>query len=327
VSGDVFQLQGEEIVSMSNVTIRDAKSGSTAKVLVGFGFNCYQFTAIHRNEPVELLWAEPGYETGKCRASGGGIPIMFPFAGRIPGTVFRWDGRDYHLAEGDGRGNAIHGFVMSRPWRITAQTDDSVTGQFHASVDDPALLECWPADFRITCTYRISGTTLDSVFILDNPDDHPLPYGFGTHGYLRLSLGGADSNDCIVRLPVTHRWELTDMLPTGRRLAVPNSAALQSGAPFRDMTYDDIFTGLQFQDDWCTAAILDPRAQRTLKLQFDRIFRECIVYTPPHREAICIEPETCVPNAFDLSRRGLDAGPTQLPPGCSVQGRIRMELS
>jgi aldose 1-epimerase len=293
---------------------------------VGFGFNCFQFTAVKDGRPVELLWAEPGFESGTKRASGSGIPIMFPFAGRIPGTIFRWENREYQLAEGDGIGNAIHGFVMTRPWRVAAQTEDSVTGQFQASVDDPSLLECWPADFRITCTYRIEGTTLDTHVLLENPDQRPLPYGFGTHPYFRLSLGGASSEDCIVRLPVSHQWELVDMLPTGVRPAVANAGDLQRGLPFREMTYDNIFTGLQFDGDCCAATIHDPLAGKTLFVEFNRIFRELVVYTPPHREAICIEPETCVPNAFDLSRRGLDAGPTQMPPGGRVEGRIRMRL-
>lgn len=313
-------------MSTSCVAIRDAKSGSSAKILVGFGFNCFQFTAVKNGQPVELLWAEPEFESGTKRASGSGIPIMFPFAGRIPGTIFRWEGREYQLTAGDGIGNAIHGFVMDRPWRVIAQAEDCLTGQFQASVDEPSLLQCWPADFRITCTYQIVGTTLETHVVLENPDQRPLPYGFGTHPYFRLSLGGASSEDCIVQLPISHQWELVNMLPTGARPAVVNADELQRGAPFRGMTYDNIFTGLQFDGEWCAAKIHDPVAGSTLSIEFNRIFREIVVYTPPHRDAICIEPETCVPNAFDLSRNGLDAGPTQLPPGGRVEGRIRMRL-
>ena len=317
---------GDATVSVECVTIRDVNSGSLARVLVGFGFNCYQFTAVHRGEGVECLWAEPGFESGNCRPTGSGIPLMFPFAGRIPGTVFRWEGREYQLTAGDGRGNALHGFVMNRPWRILAQTADSVTGVFQASVDDPKILESWPADFRITCTYRIRGCELDTRVILENPDTTPLPYGFGTHPYLRVSLGGSPPADCVVRLPVTESWELVEMLPTGKRLPVPGADALQRGAPFAQLTLDDIFTGLQFAGEECVAEICDPGARRSLKIAFDRAFRECVVYTPPHREAICIEPETCVPNAFELSRRGLDAGPTVLQPGERVAGRVAMRV-
>jgi aldose 1-epimerase len=43
-------------------------------------------------------------------------------------------------------------------------------------------------------------------------------------------------------------------------------------------------------------------------------FRECVVYTPPHREAICIEPLTCAAGAAALAQRGIDAGWRVLPP-------------
>ena len=71
-------------MNVQQVTIRDEASGSSAKILAGLGFNCYQFTAVDRGTPVEMLWSEPTFESGRCRASGSGIPLMFPFAGRIP---------------------------------------------------------------------------------------------------------------------------------------------------------------------------------------------------------------------------------------------------
>ena len=318
---------GDPTVNVQQVTIRDAASGSSARILAGFGFNCYQFTAVDRGTPVEILWSEPTFETGRARASGSGIPLMFPFAGRIRGTIFRWDNREFQLTAGDGLGNALHGFVIDRPWRVVAQSADAVTGQFQASVDDPLLLNSWPADFRITCTYRVRGTQLECHLIAANPDTQPLPCGMGTHPYFRLSLGGAAPEDCIVRLPISERWELVDMLPTGQRLIVEEAKAFQRGRPFREITLDDIFTGLKFDGNWCTAEIHDPTAGRTSIVRFDQAFRECVVYTPPHREAICIEPETCVPGAFELAARGIDAGLRVLAPGESFEAHIVMGLS
>jgi len=319
--------QGDPTVNVQQVTLCDEATGSTAKILAGYGFNCYQFTAVDRGTPVELLWSEPTFESGLGRASGSGIPLMFPFAGRIPGTIFRWDNREFQLTAGDGRGNAIHGFVMDRPWRVIAQSADSVTGQFRASVDDPLLLDSWPADFRLTCTYRLRGTRLEFRVVAENPDSRPLPCGFGTHPYFRLSLGGTNPEDCIVRLPVTRRWELVDMLPTGQRLPVEDAGAFQRGRPFREITLDDVFTGLRFEGSWCTADMRDPAAQRTSFVQFDQAFRECVVYTPPHREAICIEPETCVPGAFELAGRGIDTGLRVLAPGEKFEANIVMGLA
>jgi aldose 1-epimerase len=305
------------------VTIRDA-SGASAKILVSQGFNCFRFTAMPDGRPVEVLYAPNDFEGGQGRPSRGGIPLLFPFPGRIRGTTFTWEGKQYALEAGDAFGNAIHGFALSRPWRVIEQSEHKVVGQFHAWRDDPSLKERWPADFRLTAAYAIDATALRAEYTIENPCDVPLPCGFGTHPYFRVPLGGDKADDCAVKLPVSARWELKDMLPTGQRLELPDAAALQSGRRFGDLQLDDAFTGLKFANGSCPASIHDPASGHTVTQRFDRSFRECVVYTAPHREAICIEPLTCVPNCFELASRGIDAGLKIVPPGASLVARVEI---
>jgi aldose 1-epimerase len=313
-------------VSVQCITIADPSTGSSARVLTGYGFNCFEFRATRGGEPVDILWAEADFDQGQKRASGSGIPLLFPFPGRIPGTAFLWDGQQYPLEAGDGRGNAIHGFVLNRPWRVTAQDGQSVTGQFHASIDDPSLLKCWPADFCITVRYTLTGDSLETWIQIENPDQRPLPCGLGTHPYFRLPLGGKEANDCAIQLPVAGRWELSDMLPTGVKSSLADAAAYQAGRAFGELTLDDVFTDLLREGPWCTARILDPDSGTRLEVAFDDAFRECVVYTPPHREAICIEPYTCVPSAAELQSRNIDSGLRVLAPGASFEARVTMRV-
>jgi aldose 1-epimerase len=308
------------------VTLRDAATGASAEILVSQGFNCFRFTAMHAGKPVEVIYAPADFASGQGRPSRGGIPLLFPFPGRIRGTVFHWEGNDYTLQPGDAFGNAIHGFALSRPWRVIEQSDKRVVGQFHAWRDDPLLKACWPADFRLTATYELAGNAVLGIYLIENPCDAPLPCGFGTHPYFHVPLGGAKADDCIVRLPVTARWELKDMLPTGSRLAVPSAAELQAGQPFSKLQFDDAFTGLKSASGLITASIHDPVSGCTVAQRFDTSFRECVVYTPPHREAICIEPLTCVPNCFELARQGIDAGLKIVPPGGSFTAGVNIQL-
>lgn len=309
------------------VTIRDAASGASAEILVSQGFNCFRFTAMPNGSPVEVLYAPEDFGAGQGRPSRGGIPLLFPFPGRIPGTTFRWEGKQYELEPGDAFGNAIHGFALSRPWRVMDQADNQVVGEFHAWRDDPELKRRWPADFRITAIYTILGHKLDALYRLENPCDVPLPCGFGTHPYFRVPLGSGKADDCVVRLPVSARWELKDMLPTGRRIELPDAAIVQAGQAYGELKLDDAFAGLCFEDGWCAASIRDPASGRTMTQRGDTTFRECVVYTPPHREAICIEPLTCVPNCFELSSRGIDAGLKVIPPGGSFTARVEISVS
>jgi aldose 1-epimerase len=309
------------------VTIRDPASGSAAQILVSQGFNCFRFAAIARNRLVEVLYAPPDFATGEGRPSRGGIPLLFPFPGRIPGTSFTWEGKQYALEPGDAFGNAIHGFAMWRPWRVIEQSESAVVGQFHALRDDPTLESRWPADFRLTAKYSLAGNTLRGEYLMENPSGSPLPCGFGTHPYFRIPLGGPNADDCIVKLPVSTRWELETMLPTGRRLEVPNAAALQNGQRFGDLKFDDVFAGLHFTQGWCVSSIHDPGSGVTMTQRFDSAFRECVVYTPPHREAICIEPYTCVPGAFDLNARGIAAGLRVVAPGDSFRAIVEISVA
>jgi len=308
------------------ISLSDPESGTSAQVIPGLGFNCVQFRANDACGNLEVLWSEPGFTAGARRASGSGIPLLFPFPGRIAGTVLHWDGKDYVLDAGDGQGNAIHGFVHERSWRVLRRETSLVVGQFHASRDDAAILEKWPADFRITATYEVGDNRLSLTILLENPDDRELPCGFGAHPYFRVPLGGVAAEKCRVRLPVASSWELVDMNATGRLLPLEDAARYQRGQEFGSMRYDNVFSGLVFSGAECCASIEDPESGRRVVLSFDRAFRECVVYTPPHRGAICIEPYTCVPDAFRLTRQGIDAGLRVLGLGESFAARLEISV-
>ncbi len=311
---------------MDAIHLRDEVSGAEAAILPGFGFNCYRFRVVFDNRPIEVVWSEPEFESGQKRASGSGIPLLFPYAGRIRGQTLRWNGRQWPLEGDDRRGNAIHGYVLNRPWRVLEQSGCRVVGQFQASVDDPRLLDKWPADFRMTATYELSGAALSSSFLIENPDERPLPFGFGTHPYFCVPLGGQFAEACRVELPVGQRWEVVEMLATGRRLAVESPAAYRAGLLFGQMQFDDAFTDLQFDGGRCRCGIVDPDSARRLVVEFGREFRECVVYNPPHRQAVCIEPLTWCPNGFELAEQGIDAGVKILPPGESLQCGVLMRV-
>lgn len=311
------------------VTLKDSVTGSSAEILVSLGFNCFRFTAMPKGKAVEVLYAHPEFAGGEQRPSGSGIPLLFPFPGRIPGTTFEWEGKKYELEPGDAHGNAIHGFVHKRPWRIIEHSGGNrIVGQFHAWKDDPSLKDRWPADFRITATYELQGNSLNTHYLLENPGETPLPFGFGTHAYFRVPLGGAKADDCIVKLPVSAQWELVEMLPTGRRFELPNAAAFQAGLRFADCKFDDVFTGLMpNKANQIVSSIEDPGSQARMSIVFSpREFRECVVYTPPHREAICIEPLTCAPSAVTLATKGIEAGWKVLPPGGSFEASVEMAV-
>jgi aldose 1-epimerase len=313
---------------MQSIELIDQQAGTKARILAGYGFNCYSFQARHRGQPVEVLWSVPGFDSGQERPSRSGIPLLFPFPGRIAGAKFCFEGKQYELEAADGQGNAIHGFVLNRPWRVLEQSAQSVVGQFQASQDDAAILSRWPADFRITVRYELAGNRLRCEIEMQNPDTRPLPMGLGLHPYFRVPIvPGGRAETCRVTVPAAEYWELKDLLATGRKLPVPAEKDLRGGMAFADTRLDNILWELTSTGGRVETLLEDPDAGCRLKVSFDDAFRGCVVFNPPHREAICIEPYSCVPDAWRLAEQGIDAGAIIVPPGESLRRWMEIELT
>ncbi len=303
---------------------------------------------------VELLWAAEEFRGGNERPSGSGIPILFPFPGRIGGAKFRYDGREYELEPADGLGNAIHGFAYTRPWRVLRQEANLLEAQFTASLDDPVILKSWPGDFQITATYSIAAGELTLRLRMENPGETPCPWGLGLHPYFRLPVGrlgdlaagksseGGAAGDCTLQVPVGHAWELQDMLPTGHVVAASAiegvgakggqaGGDLAAGVRLEEGHLDDVFAGVNFVDGVATSRIQDGRSGRTIRVSWSEVFRECVLYTPGHREAVCVEPYTCVPDAYRLEELGSGeelggTGLRVLAPGESAEAWMKIAL-
>ncbi|PQO42254.1 aldose 1-epimerase [Blastopirellula marina] len=311
-------------MSLEIIEIKDPESGSSAKIAPTFGFNCFEFLANVDGQAIDVLWAADDFADGTARPSSSGIPLLFPFPGRIHGTKLSWEDRQFEIPEGDGRGNAIHGFVMNRAWRVTEQTESHVTAEFQASRDDATLMEQWPTDFKVTATYEVSGTALTGTYRIENPSAKPLPFGFGTHPYFKVPIGGESADACEIIVPYTFAWEFKDQMASGNQFnrdTDPFQPIL-----FQDTQFDNGFGGLESEDGLCTTSIHDPGSGRTIEQQFDDQFDSVVLYNPGHREAFCIEPYTCIPDAFQLRRQGYDGGLRVLPAGETFETSIRIRV-
>jgi len=312
--------------SSNPVEIRHG-SGTTAVIHTGYGFNCTSFSVATPDGPVEVIWSVPDFGPDRPPMLSG-IPVLFPFGGRLVGNTFRWRGTEYTITDGIIEGGAaIHGLVLNRPWRILEQIGDRVVGEFQASIDDPTLLDQWPADFRITMAYEVGATALTCDITINNPDERPLPFGFATHGYYRTPLGQGDGEACMVSVPAWSRWVLDDnAIPTGEIRPIEPELDLRSGSPINGRQFNTVYTDLQRDADGSvTCFVYDPAAGRYIRIGMAGGFREVVVWNPPHREAIAIEPYTCVVTAFDVEERGYESGLRVLDPGKS--DTLRLEIS
>ncbi len=312
---------------MSQVAeIAHEASGTQARVLVSGGFNLFSWTVPDGGQRRDLIYADPSFSEGHCRPTSGGNPLMFPFAGRIAKGKFHWDGENYELPEGDGRGNALHGFVFNRPWRLTHDAVESVTGEFQLSRDAKDVVRFWPSDFSISATYSVGARSLDCGIKFTNTGNSPLPCCFGWHPYFRLPLSDSGSTGkTTLTLPASRTLPLVDMIPTGKIVANGKGMTLVDGFELGEHTFDEPFVLDSPSGSEHVVTLRDNSSGRVLKQSFDASMKYAVVYTPGHREAICVEPQTGPPDIFNMHGVGLADAMLVLRPGESKSYSMRLD--
>lgn len=316
---------------MPIVVLNDAQTQASARISTDIGFNCFEFLARVSGTTVSVIDAAEGFEQGDKPVSHSGIPILFPFPNRIREGRFSWNGTSYELPESlvgyEGSGNAIHGFCLDRPWRVTEQTESRVTAEFQTSIDAPERLPLWPADAKICVSYSLSGNCLRADFTVTNPDSTPLPWGLGTHAYFRIPVASDSASEhCTVHAPTAKCWELDQCLPTGRIIDAPAGADLSSGPQFDGLNLDDVYTNVRSERGVVSCRIVDGKSGLQVEQRSDDSFREIVAFTPPWTSAVCLEPYTCTTDAINLQQQGVDAGLRVLEPGESWKGWIEIAV-
>jgi aldose 1-epimerase len=320
---------------------RDNTSGLDGTVYVledpqgwpALGFNCFRWRVMHGGKPWELLYADDNLFAGG-RPTRSGIPILFPFPNRIRDGKYSWAGKDYQLPPNDPAGtNAIHGFACRKPWRVVKEGSDNrwawVTAVFHGSQDAPETRDLWPADYRLQVTYQLGAHQLNVEALVINTDSKPLPFGLGYHPYFRLpSDDSGEEPNSTVQAPAASYWELVENLPTGTKLPVDPPRDLNKPRAYRELELDDVLTDLQGPKAGrglrqCGVVAIKS-AGGELQLWAEESFRDLVAFTPPHRQAVCLEPYTCTTDAINLQQRGVEAGLRVLPPGDAWRGVVEL---
>jgi aldose 1-epimerase len=283
----------------------------------------------YRVGSVELIWGAPSADALAAKPHSSGIPILFPWPGRIDRARFSWN-RRLHLmpANEAARGHAIHGLVCGRPFRLVKRGPYYFKCELD-SASDPGLAAIWPYPFRLELDYEI-GDGLRLKASATNAGSAPMPFGFGTHPYFRAPLGPRSTRAAMrIELNSPLRRILDDrMIPTGRNEPVSGKYDLRSGRQLDGESYDDIFSAPPLQADGAARArLVDPELKLAIEVKTDAGFRDWVVFAPTDRPAVSLEPYTCTPDAFNLAGRGIDAGARELAPGATWQGAIEIRLT
>jgi aldose 1-epimerase len=304
-----------------------------AEVWPQWGFNCVRWQLRQPDGRwADLLYAAPDWESNPVPTRSG-HPILFPFPGRLRDGTLAFDAKSFHLPLNDStRRNAIHGFTPRNRWRVIDWNGGEefafVTGQFDLSKDLPEAAGQWPGDFELNVTYRLYGDKLRVDAKVQNHGPGPLPFGLGYHPYFRLpGVHDPDIGGHVLQACVGELWETEDNLPTGWRKPIPADIDFRHPRPIAATQLDNVFTGVTTMAAPVggmveLAALSHPAASGSVRLLTDRAFRELVLFTPQHRQAVAIEPYTCSADAGNLAARGIDSGWRVLSPGTTWEATV-----
>lgn len=122
-----------------------------------------QFTVAGR----ALLFLDRATFDDPTRNVRGGIPVLFPFAGK-----------GMH-------GMKQHGFARTLPWAVESHTRAQLVCALEAN---EATRASFPHDFRLALTVTLHAPRLSLAFSLTNRGAAPMPLHFGLHPYFSVPL-------------------------------------------------------------------------------------------------------------------------------------------
>lgn len=283
-----------------------------AEIAPALGNNCFAFRT--REHVLELIT----FADFRQRPTSYGIPILFPFPNRIRDGKFSFQGEQYAVNP------PRHGFVRDKAWQVdghgaSAEAGAWLTSSFDAADYPLEILQQFPFPFRLAVTYRLKDARLEMETLIQNTGERDMPAGYGIHPYFRRPSGGT------LTVPARQRLELAESLPTGKLLDVADSYDLRRAADINELTLDDIYTGVEAEtDDLARCVLFDQENKVRTIVEFSRVeFPYVVVYTPPApRQAICVEPNTCPTDAFNLQTQGVESNVLTIGAGESVRFNI-----
>ncbi len=279
-----------------------------AEIAPALGNNCFAFrTTADILEPVAI-------DDFLSRPTSYGIPILFPFPNRIRDGAFTFQGEAYRVNP------PRHGFVRDKAWTVIDAASSASDGawlrcRFDAREHAEAILGQFPFPFVLEMTYRLRDGRLGIHLTATNTGERAMPVGYGLHPYFRRPARGA------IQVPANTRWELADSLPTGNLLELDEAYDLRQPRDLSGLVLDDIYSGLTTNAAAMTVCrLVDSERGTETAVEFSaRQFPFVVVYTPPApRQAICIEPNTCPTDAFNLEPRGVASNVLALEAGAQV---------
>lgn len=246
--------------------------------------------------------------------------LLFPFAGRIPDGKYNYNNCDYQFDIVDDESQAaLHGFFHDHRFEIDSQ--DEKNGLYKVRMITKYDENCsgYPFQLDLKLEYSLENQRLNYRIEVINRDDCKVPVSFGIHSYFQLS---GKINDLLINISADERVDLDSeqLIPTGETSENENKGR---NIPIMDSKLNNVYK-YSGQKGTGETRLINPKRDLSLTVSHeigeDKL-NYLIVFTPPDRESIAIEPLSSNVNALN-SGDGL----VELNPGETFCGQFSIML-
>jgi galactose mutarotase-like enzyme len=218
----------------------------------------------------EVLYLDEATVADPAKNVRGGIPVLFPIAGPLPGDTYVAAGEELTLPQ--------HGFARRLPWKVRQAEDSLLVVGLSSTVETRRQ---FPWKFDAQLTFSLVGTRLMLAFDVENQDRKPLPLHLGYHPYFRVPE--ALKARATVESNATHAWD--------------NRLKREVAFNGLDLTQDEVDLHLRDHQGPGTTLERGP-GSRPVRLSWSPEFRLLVVWTLKGKDFVCVEPWTAAAGAL-----------------------------
>ena len=310
-----FEILKQQYGELTEYVIQETATSNRCVIVPELGGITRQLS-LRKGVTLFSLLKTPGTPHALSEDTQSASELLFPFASRIPDGHYKFLGKQYQLTQNDGD-NAIHGLVRKHCFNLLEQ----VVAADHAYIKLSYELreeKGYPFSVDFTVQYSLNSTGEFSLtYGAKNMGTEPCPAMFGWHPYFQLGNEMVDA------------WKIN--IPSDTIVVFDNRMSPIDTAPFAiegpmllfKKALDNAFVIKNTGDKAITQLISDNQ-HVTLEIEQETgegKFNHLVIYTPPARDCVGIEPLTANVNSFN-NGEGLNI----IAPGTSVNGTIKVRL-
>jgi aldose 1-epimerase len=313
-----FQIVTQSFGNLTDIVLQDQLTGNRCVVTPELGGIVRQLS-LRKGVSLYSLLKVPGTPSALQKDDSSASALLFPFASRIPGGKYTFEEQEYQLFQNEGGfPNAIHGLVRDKNFDIkeTVADENGATLVIGYKLDGRSPGYPFVVDFSVQYKLSASGA-FTLTYKAENLGELPCPIMFGWHPYFQLGNEKADA--WTIKIPSDTQVTLNDdLMPDG---TTPFDGETPLAIYHKSLDACFIAKGGSKK---VVTELISKNQRLNLKITQEAgagKFNYIVVYTPPTRDCIAIEPLTGNVNSFN-NGEGLNV----LFPGNALTGEITVEL-